>query len=503
MFQEQFIFKHMNEQIKTKSPSLKINILLNMFYQVLCVITPLITAPYVSRVLQAGGVGIHSYTSSLMSFFTLFAALGTASYGKRTIAELRDDKFAYSKAFWEIELITVFTTIICLVFWIVFSLHYAEYRPYMLVLSFTLLATLFDISWLYGGLEKFQYTVAVNSIFKVASIICIFLFVNTKDDVLTYTTIMSLSTLVGSVSMWLFLPKFIEKGHIEFNSLKNHFRATVIYFGPAIATSIYTVLDKTLIGLITVDTAENGYYEQATKMINIIKAVCFDAINGVMIARASFLFSQHDKEKLLEIRNTTYHLVSFLSVGACFGIIGVSNLFVPVFFGEGYAPVVFLLDILAVVVVIIGISSVANTIYYISGGNMKRATILLLVGSATNLIFNLILIPKYGSTGATVATLVAESVITILFINGTKGFIKWHNIASLYWKKIVSGLVMLLGIFIIGSLLPSASNFMLLVIEILTGGIIYIIMLLLLKDPSVLMALEFIRKRFRGGKINE
>lgn len=484
----------MKNENMSKSPSLKINILLNMFYQVLTVITPLITAPYISRVLQADGVGINSYTASLLTIFTLFAALGTASYGKKIIAGFRDDIKSYSKAFWEIELITLFTTSIFLVAWVIFALLYVSYRPYMLVLSFTLLATLFDISWLYGGLERFQYAVFVNATYKVTSVFFIFMLVKTKNDLLMYTAITSISTLLGTASMWLFLPKYIIKVHIDLSSLKQHFKSTVVYFGPSIATSIYTVLDKTLIGIITRSDLQNGYYEQATKIISIVKSICFDAINVVMMARASFIFSQNDEKKLSDICDTTYHLTSLLSVAACFGIIGVSKTFVPVFFGEGYIPVVVLLDILAVVVIVIGISSVANTIYYFAGGHMRNATKLILIGSGTNLILNIALIPFLGSYGAAIATLIAESIITILFINGTNGFIKWIDIIRFFGKKLCSGLIMLITILILDRNMLNINNYVKLATEIMTGAIVYIIILIILKDSSILLGKEYIAK---------
>ena len=483
----------------SKRPSLKVNLLLNLLYEILTIVTPLITAPYVSRVLQADGVGIHSYTSSLLTYFTLFAALGTASYGKRVIAGLRDNKEACSKAFWEIEIITVFTTGICLIVWLIFASLYVEYRPYMLVLSFTLIATLFDISWLYGGLEKFQYTVSVNSICKILSVICIFLFVKEKDDVLIYTAIMSFATLLGNISMWLFLPKQIIRTKIDVGSMKHHLKETTIYFGPAIATSIYTVLDKTLIGVITNDNAQNGYYEQATKIINIVKSVSFNAINGVMMARASFLYAQKDERGLEKLRDVTYHLTSILSIGACFGLIGVSSVFVPLFFGDGYDQVVILIDILAVVVVVIGLSSVANTLYYIAGDNMKKATKLILIGSATNLVFNLVLIPKFQSYGAAIATLIAETVITVLFINGTKGFIKWNDIFKLTWKKVCAGMVMLASIMLVGLLLAEISNYAKLAIEVLIGAMVYFMVLLVLRDSSVQLGVQFIKEKIGKG----
>lgn len=480
---------------KEKNSSLKMNIALNMLYEVLVVVTPLITAPYVSRVLQADGVGINSYTTSLLTYFTLFASLGTANYGKKVIASHRDDIGSYSKAFWEIQLIKVFTTTICLMIWIVFAILYKQYTAYMLVLSFTLLGALFDISWFYGGLEKFQYTVTVNSLFKIASVICIFIFVNDKEDVLVYTAIMAISTLLGNVSMWLFLPKQVIITKIECSSIIKHLKGTLVYFGPTIATSIYTVLDKTLIGIITDSNLQNGYYEQATKIINIVKSVCFNSINGVMVARASFLYSHNNMVELNKIKDISYHIITFLSIGACFGLIGISDIFVPFFFGEGYDSVVELITILSIVVVVIGISSVANTVYYVAGGYMRKATKLILIGSLTNLILNVVLITKYQAIGAAISTLIAESIITILFVHGTEGFIRWSDIASVIWKKIVAGIVMLICILMIKRIIVGMNDTAMLAVMISAGALVYILFLALLRDPSLRYGVLWLKRK--------
>lgn len=490
--------KKQNKMNKEMTPSLKMNIVLNMLYEILVVITPLITAPYVSRVLRADGVGINSYTTSLLTYFILFASLGTANYGKKVIASHRDDVNSYSKAFWEIELITVFTTILCLVIWITFAFLYKRYTPYMLVLSFTLLSALFDISWLYGGLEKFQYTVSVNSIFKIASVICIFLFVKDQNGVLAYTAIMAISTLLGNASMWLFLPKQVVVTKIEYSSIKKHLRGTLVYFGPTIATSIYTILDKTLIGVITGSDVQNGYYEQATKIINIIKSVCFNSVNGVMVARASFLHSQNNNDELFKIKDISYHIISFLSIGACFGLIGISDIFVPFFFGKGYDYVVQLINLLSVVVVIIGISSVANTIYYVAGGRMKKATRLILIGSFTNLVLNIILISKYQSVGAVVSTLIAESIITLLFVNRTNGFIKWRDIWAVLSKKMISGITMFACIVMIKNVLFGLNAVIMLIVLISVGGIAYLTTLILLRDSSLHFVINLIKRKRLG-----
>ena len=151
--------------------NIKKNIAYNTFYQILCLITPMITIPYVSRILGPDGVGIYSYTHSLVTYFVMFAALGTATYGAREISRNRENKKNVSKLFWEIELLTIFTSVICVLAWLLFSVIYSEYRPFMLILTLNIFATMFDISWLYTGLEKFKYTVSVNSIFKILGVI--------------------------------------------------------------------------------------------------------------------------------------------------------------------------------------------------------------------------------------------------------------------------------------------------------------------------------------------
>ena len=247
--------------------SIKKNYLYNTFYQILTLITPLITAPYVSRIFGPSGIGIQSYTNSIVMYFTLFAALGTVTYGQREIAMHRDNKKETSKLFWEIECLSIMTTCICLLIWFTFVFLYKEYRPYFLVQTMTIVAVMFDISWFFGGFEQFKFIVIRNTIVKILGIGCLFIFIKEKSDLLLYIGLLAATGLLGNISMWTYLPRFLVK--IDFKKLKvmRHFKETLVYFIPTIASSIYTVLDKTMIGAITNNSSENGYYEQATKIV--------------------------------------------------------------------------------------------------------------------------------------------------------------------------------------------------------------------------------------------
>ena len=152
--------------------------------------------------------------------------------------------------------------------------------------------------------------------------------------------------LFGNISMWIYLPKFVSKFQLKKLEILKHFKSTLVYFIPTISASIYTVLDKTLLGIITNDSFQNGYYEQATKIIELIKSVTFIALNKVMESRASYLYAQNKIDEIkLNLKNSL-DFVLFIAVGATCGLIGISRWFVPWFFGEGYDQVVLLLSLL-------------------------------------------------------------------------------------------------------------------------------------------------------------
>jgi O-antigen/teichoic acid export membrane protein len=370
----------------SKKNKLGTNILFNLFYQVLNLIIPFITTPYVSRILSPSSIGLHSYTISLVSFFVLFAGLGTASYGLREISRSREDKLDYSKKFWAIEIVTILTSAICILFWVGFALLYKEYTKAMLILVINIVAVLFDISWLYGGLEKFKYTTAVNSIFKLLGVVSIFLFVKEDADIYKYIFIQSGTLLLGNISMWLFLPKNIKMVRVTRTEIWYHFKNTLVYFIPTIASSIYTVLDKTLIGIITNDDSENGYYEQANKVISLLKTISIFSICVVMESRMAFLYKIGDKGIIHKHIGDCLDSLLFLSIASTFGLVSIAKNFVPLFFGEGYDKTLYLLYLFSPIIFIICLSYTLSSLYYNPVGKRKQTTKYLIIGANINLI---------------------------------------------------------------------------------------------------------------------
>lgn len=462
-------------------PSVKKNYIYRTFYEILVLITPFVTTPYISRVLGADGVGIYSYTSSIMTYFTLFAALGTVSYGAREIARHRDDKQQSSKLFWEIELMTVATTAICLIAWCAVIIFSRQYRPYFIALIPVLIGTLFDISWYFTGLEKIKNIVICNSFCKITGIVLLFAFVKRREDLVLYVVINSMITMLGNLSMWIYLPKTLTKVDVRTLTFKNHFKETLIYFVPTIATSIYTVLDKTLIGAITHDTYQNGYYEQANKIIRMTYTVSFAAINGVMSARISYLFAEKNYEEIKNRIRKTMDFIFLIGFGCAFGIVGVAGRFVPAFLGSGFEPAINLLYYMSPLIIIVGISNCLGANYYTPSGQRARSARVIVLGSVINLILNLLMIPFIGATGAVIASIIAESVISVLYVHMSGEYMSGKILLKLSWKRMLSGLIMLMFVLILGKYLPYR-NLVVTAIQVAVGVAVYFGLLLLMKD---------------------
>ncbi|MBR5646569.1 MAG: flippase [Treponema sp.] len=488
----------MAEKDKTlKIPSVKKNFVLSTLYEILCIITPFITAPYVSRVLGAEQIGVNSFVHSIQAYFCMFATLGTATYGAREIARNRDNAYERSKLFWEIELLSIFTSGIALIGWIIFIIFTTQYKIYYIILTIGLFDKMFAIGWFYSGTEQFKFTVTRNFIVKIICIILVFTFVHSPDDLFIFILINSLCGIAGAASLWIPMKKFLVKVPLKELKVWRHLRETFVYFIPAVATSIYTVLDRTLIGLITHEESQNGFYEQANKIIHLIKIISFGSVSGVVGSRISYLFA-HDKiDEIKQRIQKTIDFVMLIGIGSCAGMYGIANRFVPFFFGQGYDQVVYLLYILLPIVLIVGLNTILINLYFIPAGKRKQSSVYIIIGAVCNLIANLALIPRWKAYGASVGSIIAETSIVILCFANCNGFYSVKQLFTSMYKKLIAAVIMVT--FLIGmDKFLSFKNWIVLAIQIPCGAGIYFISLLILRDKSIKMILELkLFKRFR------
>lgn len=461
--------------------SIKKNFAYSMLYQILDIIVPIIMAPYLSRVLGADMVGVQSYTASVQTYFLLFAALGTQSYGAREISRNRDNIKVYSKLFWEIELMSMTTSMATLAAWILLLVLNPTYRIFYLVMIPNILGSMLNITWFFNGLEKFKLTVIRNTFFRLAGIVLIFAFVREKSDVVIHVAILSLINLLSSASLWISIPKLTVK--VSFGELKiaEHFKQTLAYFIPTIATSIYTVLDKTLIGLITKDSTQNGFYEQAENVIRVANKISYAGINAVVGVRISYLFMENKIEEIHNRIENSMNFIFFMGVGCAFGSSAIAKRFVPFFFGTGYEGVEYLLYVLCPISVIVGVSNCMGSHYYTPSGRRAQSSKYLIVGSCVNLVLNLCLIPYLQAIGAAIATVVAELTITVLYVKNSNYYMSLKLLVQIGWKKIIAGICMLAVVYKMGALL-NITEIVVILVQVCIGVGVYILVLYLLKD---------------------
>lgn len=482
-------------EMKTEA-NIKENFICNTIYQLFTLITPFITAPYTARVLGVEGIGLQSFVGSISSYFVLLAALGTAAYGQREIARCKDDPEGRTKTFWEIVLVKAIMTGIALAVWFVVIVCSKEYTIYYIVSTITIVASFFDVSWFFSGNEDFKTIVIRNLIIRIIGIVCLFTFIKGEKDLALYIAILALSTFLGNISMWFGLRRYLCKVKIHDFELQQHFKETLVYFVPTIAVSVYTILDKTMLGFLTDGTYENGYYEQAHKLVDMAKAIVI-SLNTVMYSRMSYLFKKGQTSEMRERLNQSIDVIFLLAMPMIMGVVGVAKTLVPCFFGEGYDKVVNLLYFCMPLVLVIGLSNCLGQQYLTPSGQRKKSNKAVIIGAVINFCLNALLIPKFGSYGAAAASLTAEAAILCIYIEMSVSQLKTRLLIKNNLKRVLAAVVMFIIVKAMNQMpVHEVSR---LVCQIVVGVVSYVGLLILTRDQLVIDALrEATAKRERA-----
>jgi len=467
--------------------SIKKNYIYNLIYQSLTLVLPLVTTPYLSRILGSEPIGIYSYTYSIVSYFLLFGSLGVSLYGQREIAYVNEDVKKRKKIFWEIVACRFVTMFIAILIYFIFLARMGEYAIYYRIWLIELIAMAFDISWFFQGMEDFKKTVIRNVIVRLASVTLIFVFVKSPEDLIKYITIYSIADLVGNLSLWRYLPRYF-KG-IKIGKIKPfyHLHAIILLFIPQIANQVYNLLDKTMIGKIITDKSEVGFYEQGQKVIRVLLTVV-TSLGIVMIPRMASTFASGNKKQIIEYMKKSFKFVFFLAFPIVLGLISVSKSFVPLFFGEGYDKVVTLLIVISPTIILTGMANVIGTQYLLPIKRQKEYTITITLGLVINFFLNYILITYYDSVGASIATVVSELIVVIAQLYVIRKDIKTKEVLKLSIPYIFASLIMFAITMIEGFVLETSTKT--LIIQIISGGLVYVLMLWILKDEFLKMFLE-------------
>lgn len=463
--------------------SLSKNYLYSLLYQVLTLITPFITTPYVSRVLGADGVGVSSYVTAVVFYFTLIAALGTPTIGQREVAYKRDSLEGRSVAFWNAEFLNILMVILACIVYAIFIYFQTENVVYYKILILNIVTIAVDIVWFFQGIEEFKKIVIRNIIFKVIGIAYIFLFVRTADDVDIYILGSSLTAFVSAVSLWGYMPKYIRRISWKSIRIKETLSQSLILFIPTLAVSFYVVLDKIMLGWFTTDYIENGNYEQAMKISKMTLAVIF-SLAAVMTPRISYCFQKRDFVAIKEYMYKSYRMLWLIGLPICFGLWGIAYNFVPWFFGPDFLQVAPILCILALLVPIQGLTVISGGQFLVSIKEETHFTYSVITGAVINVTLNLILIPMFFAKGAAIASIVGEIGVAVVQMYYARKMLSLKNVFSSARNYFFAGATMYVILYFMGAYFqPTPLSTIILVI---TGASIYGIILCLIKDMFTL-----------------
>ena len=452
--------------------STKKNFIYSSLYQVLVLVLPLITTPYVSRIFGAENLGVYSYTNTIAQYFVIFAMLGLNNYGNRAVAMARDNKEKLNAVFSEIYTMQLITGILSLLIYIVYAVFIAQdYKTYSLILTLYVFSAVLDINWLFFGLEKFKLTVIRNSIIKIGSVIAILVLVKTKDDLWIYTSIYAVSMLLSTIALWPYTRKEVRYHLPKAQDVLKHVKSNMVMFVPVIAVSIYKYMDKLMLG--DFSKIETGYYENAEKIITVALGF-ITAFGNVMLPRMSNMVVRKDVTRARQTIATSMRFVLGLSCALAFGMAAVAPEFVGLYFGKGFEPCIIIMIALAPTMIFQSWANVIRTQYLISFKHDNVYVCSVIFGALTNFVVNYLMIPKYGALGAVAGTIIAEASVAVIQTVAVK---KELNV-SIYFKQgipfMLFGLVMYAFVRYIARL--QSSDFIKVSVEVISGAVVYLIL---------------------------
>lgn len=424
----------------------------NAFYNVLLnvtsVIFPLITAPYISRVLEPDGVGLYNFATTYAGYYALVAMLGIPTYGVREVSKARDDKESLTKLVSQLMSIAFITTLgVSIIYLLTIGLigQLTENFIIFLIAGFTIYLAPFKINWYYQGVEDFGFITKVSLIIRTLSVIFLFLLVRDKADLVVYITLSVLGGVMADVwnftRMWNagIRPKLTLRG------LKPHMNPLLVLFASSIAISIYTVLDTLMLGFIT-DYKEVGYYTNAMHISRVIITIV-TSLSIVAVPRVSYYFKNRDFGNINHLMNKSFSVVSFMAFPVAIGMCCISSTFIPLFFGPSFIGSVVPMMILSFLVIVIGLNNLTGMQILIGMGFDKCFLYSMLAGTFSNLFLNLLFIPLWGAVGASISSVIAEFLV--LLVSSIFVFRKTQIRCNLYEiLKSLLGAMLLIPVFI-------------------------------------------------------
>ncbi|MBS5111750.1 MAG: flippase [Coprobacillus cateniformis] len=437
-------------------------------------IIPLITTPYISRVMGAENIGIYSYAYSIAAYFAMFILLGLNNYGNRTIAGVRDDKLRLSRTFSNIYAMQLLMGVIIIAVYILYVIFFAGDKIMSLIMLIYLISVMLDINWFYFGLEEFKFTVTRNTVVKIINTVLLFIFVKSSDDIYIYALLLVSGMIISQLILWILIRKYIVFVKPSISDVLLHLKPNIILFIPVIAISIYNTMDKIMLGMMS-NMLEVGYYESSFKLTT-IPVMAITSLGTVMLPRMSNLIANGNHEVARKYIQKSLIVSLFLSAPISLGLSAIVNEFVPLFYGDGYDACKMIIPVLVIASMFIAWANVIRTQYLIPNKKDKIYIVSVFLGAFVNVAINLLLIPRYQALGAAVGTLFAEISVCLYQTYKVRKEIKVIKYLAQAFPFVIFAIVM----YFILILIPDIySSIIMLVIKISIGGFLYMFFSLL------------------------
>ena len=452
----------------------------NLSYQLLVIILPIITTPYVTRVFSSDDLGTYGYFNSIVTYFILLATLGVANYGTKEISGHRKD---IQKNFWGIYTLQLGATFVSILLYLLLCLALPSMQnPVAYILGLSLVSKGLDISWLFQGLEDFRKITIRNITVKLVGVISIFLFVKSANDLYLYVFLLTIFELLGQLSMWLPAREFIGKAHFDMAYARVHLKPVILLFLPQIAISLYVTLDRTMLGALA-STKDVGIYDQALKLVNILLTLV-TSLGSVMLPRVSSLLSSGYHKAVNKMHQMSFLIYNLVIFPIIAGMLIVNDDFVQFFLGKDFQDARYAIAIMIFRMFFIGWTNIMGIQILIPHDKNKEFMISTTVPAIVSVGLNLLFLPHFGFIGAAIVSVLTESLVWGIQLYYTRHYLKEVPILGAMAKIILASAIMY-------GLLLSAKPFLhfsptlnVLVYAVL-GGLIYLLAILVLKVVDV------------------
>ena len=475
--------------------SVKVNYILNLINTGTQMLFPLITFPYVCRVIEADGIGQINFFQSIISYISLFTCLGIPMYAIREIARDRSDVVQMNRTAMEILLLHAMLTLVGYAIVAILCLTVPQIQvniPLFLILSLTIFFTAIGCEWFYQGIEDFKYITIRGLIIKTVSVVLLFIFVKSKTDLLYYGCYTVFGVLGGNIFNFFRLRKYIHRENIIFSELhiKRHIKPVLKVFSFSVVTSIYLQLNTVLLGFLK-NALAVGYFAAATKVMQMLLKMSA-CLGSVMMPRASHLIAENKEAEFNRLIQKSYDFTLAIALPMTIGLIFCAPSLITALCGVKFEHSILPSQIIAPIILMVAISNVFGIQVLFPKGKINIVTLCCGIGAVADLILNLCLIPFFSYIGTSIAYLGAEVATTVSMY-----FIGRKYIPIIYFKK--SHLTYALGCIVMALALYGISLLQLPTLTILLlqgccGVLAYFIILCICKDEMLVQILSKIKR---------